>query len=81
MSEPERCKFGSRWYRRIEPTQAQAGDLIRIYERGYRWRRVKAITKRRRIRTLAFKYNGALVYREKSVNPADVVSAWTKRKQ
>jgi len=79
MYEPDRRKFGSRWHRRIEPSQVQPGDLICISDRGRRWRKVKAVTKRR-LRTHALKYRGSLVYREKSVNPADVVSAWTKRK-
>jgi hypothetical protein len=47
--EVTRKKFGSRWYRRIQPSQLEPGDIVEFHDKNnmFRCRRVATIAKRR----------------------------------
>ena len=76
----EKRKIGNRWYTLISTADVEAGDVVRYYLNGNRWRLVKSVTKKR-IRLVPVKYGGAVIKTNNTIPREAVVSAWSKRKE
>jgi hypothetical protein len=82
--EVTRKKFGSRWYRRIQPSQLEPGDIVEFHDKNnmFRCRRVATIAKRRgSLKTEPAKYGKLIAARGIRLRMEEVSAAWTKRKE
>ena len=78
-----RKKFGSRWYRRIQPSELHPGDIVEFRDRDtkQRCRRVATIAKRRAsLKTEPVKYGKLIASKGFRLRIEEINAAWTKRK-
>jgi hypothetical protein len=82
--EVTRKKFGSRWYRRIQPSQLEPGDIVEFRDKDnlFRCRRVATIAKRRQsLKTEPVKFGKLIAARGIRLRMTEIDGAWTKRKE
>jgi hypothetical protein len=79
-----RKKFGSRWYRRIQPSEIQPSDIIEFRDKNtmMRTRRVASVAKRRQsLKTDPVKYGKLIASKGFRLRIEEIDAAWTKRKE